>query len=140
MTLVPAHVTFRHMEPSPAAEARIQEEAANLHRYFGRILDCRVVIDAPHRHHRPGGWTFHVGIDVGFPGSRIVVNHEPSLHGAPGQGEAGQVEKRLEPQPDHKDLYVCIRDAFATVRRRLEDHARVERGDIKHHADEEEIL
>jgi len=49
--------------------------------------------------------------------------------------------RHLEPHPDHKDLYVCIRDAFATVRRRLEeDHARVERGDIQHHADEEEIL
>lgn len=30
-------------------------------------------------------------------------------------------------------LYVAIRDAFDTARRRLEDHARRQRGAIKHH-------
>ncbi len=42
-------------------------------------------------------------------------------------------------QPDHNDIHVCIRDAFQAARRRLEDYARLMRGDTKHRAREEAI-
>lgn len=140
MTLIPVQTTFRHMDPSPAVEARIREEAADLERYFGRITSCRVVVEAPHKHHEHSGRAFHIGIEIGVPGSRIVVNHEPSLHSTLVHGEAGEWAKHLEAQPDHTDIYVCIRDAFKSARRQLEDYARVLRGDTKHHAGEEEAL
>lgn len=132
MTLTPAQITFRHMKPSPAAEFRIQEEAADLDRYFSRITSCHVVVEAPHHHHQHGRG-FHVNIVLGVPGSRIVVNHHPSQHSTLVQGDADHCEKHLETEPDHKDLYVCIRDAFAAARRRLEDYARIMRGDTKRH-------
>jgi ribosome-associated translation inhibitor RaiA len=138
MTINPAQVTFRHMDPSPAVEARIQQEAADLDRYFARITSCHVVVDAPHQHHKLGGRTYHISIEIDVPGSKIVVNHEPSLHSTLVQGEAGEWEKHLEAHPDHRDIYVCIRDAFSAARRRLEDYARVLRGDTKHHAPNEE--
>ena len=137
MTLTPVQTTFRHMDPSPAAEARIREEAADLDLCFGRITSCRVTVETPHRHHVHHGRTFHVSIEIHVPGSRIVVNHDPSLHGALVQGEAGAWEKHLETQPEHKDVYICIRDAFKTARRRREDYARILRGDTKHHASED---
>lgn len=127
----PLQITFRHMEVSPAVEARIHEEVAALEHFFNRINSCRVVVEAPHRHHQ-----FHINIDLRVPGSEIVVNHEPSLHGSLARGETDEWEKHLETQPDHKDIYVSIRDAFAAARRQLEDHARVIRGDTKHHAGE----
>jgi ribosome-associated translation inhibitor RaiA len=131
----PLQITFRHMEVSPAVEARIHEEVAALEHFFNRINSCRVVVEAPHRHHQRGRG-FHINIDLRVPGSEIVVNHEPSLHGSLAQGETDEWEKHLETQPDHKDIYVSIRDAFAAARRQLEDHARVIRGDTKHHAGE----
>jgi hypothetical protein len=135
MTLTPVQITFRHMDPLPPAEARIREEAADLDLSFGRITGCHVIIDAPHRHHAKSGRTFHVRIEILVPGSTIVVNHAPSQHSTLVQSKAEEWEKHLETQPDHKDLYVCIRDAFVAARRRLEQYARVLRGDVKHHAD-----
>lgn len=132
MTLTPAHITFRHMKPSSAAEFRIQEEAADLDRYFSRITSCHVVVDAPHHHHQRGRG-FHVNITLSVPGSRIVVNHHPSQHSSLVQSDTDYSEKHLETEPDHKDLYVCIRDAFATARRRLKDNALILRRDTKHH-------
>lgn len=131
----PLQITFRHMEVSPAVEARIHEEVAALEHFFNRINSCRVVVEAPHQHHQRGRG-FHINIDLRVPGSEIVVNHEPSLHGSLARGETDEWEKHLETQPDHKDIYVSIRDAFAAARRQLEDHARVIRGDTKHHAGE----
>ena len=130
----PAQITFRHMDVSPAVEARIREEVAALEHYFNRITSCRVVVEAPHQHHQRGRG-FHINIDLRVPGSEIVVNHEPSLHSTAANSESGEWEKHLETQPDHKDVYVSIRDSFAAARRRLEDYARVLRGDTKHHTE-----
>ena len=138
MNPIPVQVTFRHMAPSPAVEDRILKEAAKLDRYFNRITSCRVVVEEPHRHHEQGGRTYHISMEISVPGSTIVVNHEPSLHSTLVQEEVGEWEKHLELQPDQKDIFVCIRDAFAAARRQLEDYARVLRGDTKHHSGEAE--
>ena len=133
----PLQITFRYMEVSPAVEARVSDEVAALERYYERITSCRVVIEAPHKHHQRGRG-FHISIDLRVPGREIVVNHEPSLHSTLARGEAAELEKHLETQPDHKDIFVSIRDAFAAARRQLEDYARVLRGDTKHHDGEAE--
>jgi cold shock CspA family protein len=41
--------------------------------------------------------------------------------------------KQMETRPERKHLEVAVREAFHAVRRRLEDHARRRRGDIKTH-------
>ena len=126
------------MDVSPAAESRIRLEAARLERYCDRITGCRVVVEAPHRHPERGNG-FHVSIDLRVPGSEIVVAHGPSLHSALSRGGAAETKKQLEPHPDHNDIYVSIRDAFAAARRRLEDYVRLLRGDVKHHSATEEV-
>lgn len=128
----PTQITFRHMAVSPALEARIHEEVTALEHCFSRITSCLVVVEAPHQHHQRGS-EFHIRINLRVPGSEIVVNHEPSLHSTLAKSESGEWEKHLEAHPDHKDVYVAIRDAFAAARRQLEDYARVLRGDVKHH-------
>jgi ribosome-associated translation inhibitor RaiA len=127
------------MDVSPAVEARILEEVAALERYFPRITGCRVVVEAPSRHHQHSQG-FHVGIVLHVPGTEIVVNHEPSPRRTLSGMEAPERVKHLEPHPDHKDAYVSIRDAFAAARRRLEDYARVLRGDTKHRAEASEAV
>ncbi len=111
---IPLQVTFRGMEPSPAVETRVREMAQRLDRYRDRITSCRVVVEAPHRHHHKGK-LYTVAVDVTYPGGEVVVNRGRRFdHG-------------------HEDVYVAMRDAFNAVRRRLQDDTRIRRGDTKVH-------
>jgi ribosomal subunit interface protein len=111
---LPLQISFRDMPPSEAVEAKIRERAARLDRYYDRIMGCRVVVEAPHRHHHQGK-LFHVRIELTIPNGELVVSREPAQHHA------------------HEDVYVAIRDAFNATQRRLADYARRQRGDVKVH-------
>lgn len=111
---LPLQVTFRNMEPSEAIEAKIHERAARLERFAQHIMSCRVVIEAPHKHHHQGK-IFHVRIDTKVPGDELVVSRDPGEHHS------------------HEDVYVAIRDAFDAMQRQLEDFVRRQRGDTKVH-------
>ena len=111
---VPVQVTFRNMQPSPAVRTRVRELAERLERFHGRVMSCRVVVRAPHRHHRKGQ-LYQVSIDLKVPGREIAVNRDPAQHHA------------------HEDVEVAVRDAFNALSRRLEDVARRRRGEVKAH-------
>lgn len=111
---IPLEITFHNMDRSDAVEANIREKADKLERYFDRIVACRVVVEAPHKHRRKGK-LYNVRIDISVPGKEILVNRN---------GPKNQA---------HEDVYVAIRDAFAAAGRQVEDHARKVRGDIKSH-------
>jgi ribosome-associated translation inhibitor RaiA len=124
------------MAPSPAVGAKIREEAAKLEEFYGRITSCRVMIEIPHRSQN-GGYRFHVRIDLTVPGAEVVVNHDPTLHcpiQRPIQSmddeECAKTQKLSTPQ---KDVYMAIRDAFKTARRRLQEYAQRQNGAVKHH-------
>ncbi|WP_126454686.1 HPF/RaiA family ribosome-associated protein [Sulfuriflexus mobilis] len=111
---IPLQITFRNMEPSDAVEAKIREKAAGLEQYAKDIMSCRVIVEAPHKHHHKGN-IYAVIIDVTLPGNEVVVDRNP------GQDHA------------HEDVYVAIRDAFNAVRRQLEDYLRLRRNKVKTH-------
>ena len=121
------------MEPSVAVTERIHEEAAKLDEFFPRITSCRVVVEAPHRHHK-WGELFHVRIDLGVPGNELVVSHEPSVRALLKDEEDAAVRKHIERHPEHRDVFVAIRDAFASARRQLQDYVQRLRGEVKTHA------
>lgn len=110
----PVEITFRDMPRSEAVEAKIREKVARLEEFYEHILACHVVIESPHSHHHQGN-LFHVGIDLTVPDGEIIVNRDPREHHV------------------HEDAYVAIRDAFKAARRKLQDFARKQRGDIKAH-------
>jgi ribosome-associated translation inhibitor RaiA len=112
--LIPVQITFRHMEPSPAVEARARELAGRLERFYESITSCRIVIDTPPAHRNKGG-SFSVRIDVTVPGGELFATSEH------------------EPEGPHTDAYVAMRDAFDDIRRQLEDYGRRQRGDVKRH-------
>lgn len=111
---IPLEIVFRNMDRSDAIEARVREKAQRLERFFENITRCRVVVEAPHRHHRHGK-RYQIGIEIGVPGKKLMVDH------------AGPAD------PAHEDVYVAIRDAFNAATRRLEDHVRTLRGKVKTH-------
>jgi ribosomal subunit interface protein len=108
----PLQITFRDIERSDAIEAHIRDKAAKLETHFEPIMSCRVVVEVPHQHKHQGK-SYNVRIDIGVPGSEIVVNRDRD-----------------------EDVYVALRDAFDAATRQLEDYARRLRRETKAHAQE----
>ena len=129
---LPLQITFRHMAPSEAVAAKISQEAEKLDKFYRRITSCRVVVHAPHHHHKRGT-LYRLTIELGVPGEELVVKHEPDLHGALEHAGEEKQHKHLEPGAPHKDIYVVIRDSFKAARRQLQDYARRQRGNVKAH-------
>ena len=103
-------ITFRDMPPSEALEARIREKAAKFEQFHHHITSCRVTVEESARHQSQGR-QFGVRIEVHVPGRDAIVSR---LH-------------------HHEDPYVALRDAFGAARRRLEESARQDRGEVKVH-------
>ena len=134
---VPVQTTFRHMAASPAVATRVAAEAQKLQRYFDRISHCHVVIVAPHLHHRRGR-CYSMHIELGVPGERLVIDHEPPA--LVRSDAADHVAKSIDGSATHKDIYVVIREAFDAARRRLEDYVRRLRGDVKRHVRDRAVV
>jgi cold shock CspA family protein/ribosome-associated translation inhibitor RaiA len=105
----PLQITSRDFQLTAAMEGQIRQRADDLQLYFPRLTGCHVVVEAPLHHHRKGG-PFNVRIDLRVPGADIVVNHQAA-----------------------DDLSIAIRDSFDAARRRIEDHLRTLRRDVKVH-------
>ena len=129
--ILPVQTTFRNMDYSAALVARIQEEADKLDRYFDRVTSCRVMVEAPHRHHRHGQ-AFHVRIELGVPGKELVVSNDPTLKTGT-HGDERFVTKHTEVNAPHKSVQLAVRDAFKTMRRQLQDYVRTLRHEVKSH-------
>lgn len=95
----PLQITFRHMEPSPAVDARIREHVDHLERFHNDIIRCRVVIEPPSAHHQCAA--FHVTLDLTIPGREFALSNVRDEREA------------------HADVYVAIRDVFDKVKRLL---------------------
>ncbi|HVB38068.1 MAG TPA: HPF/RaiA family ribosome-associated protein, partial [Vicinamibacterales bacterium] len=130
---LPVQITFRNMDRSEALEDEIGRRVAKLETYYGRIMACRVSIERPHRHQQEGN-RFRVRIDLTVPGEEIVISHEsPTLHANLQDLDADKRTKAAEVDAVQKYGRVAIHEAFDTARRRLQDYARRQRGDVKSH-------
>lgn len=109
---IPLQITFRDVESSAAIETHVREKAQKLELFYDRITSCRVVIGMIQKHHHQGK-LYNVRIDLTVPGSEIVINRDKA-----------------------QDVYVAIRDAFDSARRKLDDYGRKQRGDVKAHEPE----
>lgn len=102
----PIQITVRDMAHSEALDARIHEKAAKLSEFHPNITSCRVTVEEAGKQHRQGR-EFCVNLDVRVPGKELVASKTDV------------------------DVYVALREAFAAVKRQLEDHLRVQRGFVK---------
>ncbi len=106
---LPVQITFRDLPRSDAVEAAIMERAERLDRFFEHIMSCRITVGMIQKHKHQGK-LYNIRVDLTIPGSEIVVNRDKA-----------------------EDIYVAIRDAFDATKRKLEEHARRIRGDVKVH-------
>ena len=107
---IPLQVSFHGIAHSDTLYQAIRERAHKLEQYYPHIMSCRVVLELAGRHQRKGK-PYTARIDLKVPGGEIAVTHEHD-----------------------EDVQVALRDAFDAARRRLEDYARTQRGDVKRHA------
>lgn len=96
----PAEIVWHNMDPVPYIAKRVDTRIARLEKFFGRIVRCRVVIEAAHLRHRKGN-QYQVRVEVGTPGGELSINRRPGDDNA------------------HFDLKVAIRDAFDAMERQL---------------------
>jgi len=107
---IPLQISFHGLQHSDDLYNAIREKLAKLDHYYEHITSCRVVLEVSgrHKHH---GKQCAVRIDLKVPGGEIAVTHQHD-----------------------EDLQIALRDAFDAARRRLEDYARTQRGDVKRHS------
>lgn len=108
----PLQITFRGITSSEPIESYVRTRAEKLERFAERITGCHVMIETPHLHKRHG-YHHRVRIDLVVPGDELVVTRDPAAH------------------KEQEDLYASIDAAFDDAQRVLEDHIRVQRGDVK---------
>lgn len=108
--MLPLQITVHNTTLSPATEAHIRQRVQRLSHYYDRIMSSRVTVDVPQRRRRADAELYGIRIDVTVPGDEIVVNRQPRA--------------RLE---------TALDGAFQAMRRRLQDHARRQRGAVKAH-------
>ncbi len=96
---LPLQITSRNVSLSENAEQTIREKAAKLDQFYDRIMGCRVLVEAPHRHQNKG-CHYNVRLDITVPGSELVIKRE-----------------------ENEDLYVAIRDAFDAAKRKVKEFA-----------------
>ncbi|HXU72300.1 MAG TPA: HPF/RaiA family ribosome-associated protein [Polyangia bacterium] len=113
----PVQITYHGLAPSDALTALIHARAAQLERVSERIHSLRVLVDAPHHHHRQGNH-YRVRIEVGVPGGEVVVGHD------------------VDERDADEDAYRAVRRAFDAIRRRLTTTQARTRGRQRAHADE----
>jgi ribosomal subunit interface protein len=106
--MVPFHMISRHVSVSEAVKENIRCRVEKLARHGG-IVSCRVVVEAPHRHHQRG-ISYNVKIDVVVPGGGAIVRRAP-----------------------HRDLYAAVRDAFDAAGRQLHEFGRQRKGQARIH-------
>ena len=109
---VPPEVAFRNVEPTEAVKQLIADGLDDLEEVYDRITSVRVMVEETNPG-RKAGKLNHVRVEIGVPGSEIVVNRNPPEH------------------PASQDLHSAIREAFGIARRQLREFKRRQRGDTK---------
>jgi ribosome-associated translation inhibitor RaiA len=104
---IPVQISVKSMRHTAALDMAIREKAAKLDLYYPKLVSCHVALELAGRHKRHGR-EFVARIGLKVPGGELAVTRQHD-----------------------EDLQVALRDAFRAARRRLEDYARTQRGDVK---------
>lgn len=104
---LPLQISATGVELGSGTESLIRRHAEKLNRYYAHIMGARVVVEVPQRQ-MGDPIVYNVHVDITVPGGEVVVKHQA-----------------------HPELHTAIQRAFDAARRRLQDYARRQRGDVK---------
>ena len=125
-------ITFRNMAAIADLRETIESRIQKLETFCKPILSCRVMIEAPNHHHRKGD-PFHVRIDTTLTDGKVVVKHAESIYPGKSELDSERSRKRRETTSERNCLMLAVRGAFSAARRKLQEHARLRRSDVKTH-------
>ncbi len=100
----PLEIAFHNMQPSAPLEAEIRRQVDRLDQRYGRLVGCRVSVEALHQQHQTGN-LYEVHVILSVPGRDLAVSREP--HKAK--------ERYANP-----DVHASLREAFKAAERQLE--------------------
>jgi cold shock CspA family protein/ribosome-associated translation inhibitor RaiA len=109
---VPPEIAFRNVQATEPLKEAIAAGIDSLEEVYDRLISCRVMVEETNPARRTGKLN-HVRIELSMPGREVVVNRNPPRH------------------PDSQDLFMAVGEAFEIARRRLREHARIQRGEVK---------
>ncbi|HVS14876.1 MAG TPA: HPF/RaiA family ribosome-associated protein [Thermoanaerobaculia bacterium] len=108
----PITISARNLELPPLLETQVREKAEDLARFYPRLVGCSVRLEGPGKHHRRGG-PYDVTIDLRVPdGEPLLITRQ-----------SGEL------------VEVAIKEAFEAATRKLQDFARLQRGQAKRHGE-----
>jgi cold shock CspA family protein len=100
----PLEIAFHNMSTSESLESEIRAHVEKLERRFGRLIGCRVSVEALHQQHQTGN-VYEVHIIMSVPGQDLAVSREPH---------------RAKERYANPDVRTSMRDAFKAAERQLE--------------------
>jgi cold shock CspA family protein/ribosome-associated translation inhibitor RaiA len=100
----PLEIAFHNMQSSEWLEAEIRQHVEKLEKRFGRLIGCRVSVEALHQQHQTGN-IYEVHVILSVPGQDLAVSREPHK----------PKERYANP-----DVRTSVRDAFKAAERQLE--------------------
>jgi ribosome-associated translation inhibitor RaiA/cold shock CspA family protein len=111
-------ITFHNMSSSEALKADILKRIAKLEKFCGRLIFCRVSIEARTKQHRTGN-IYEVHIEMQVPGGHLVVSREPH---------------HIKERRAHTDVRTSIIEAFEAAEAQLRSFGKKRNGEVKVHA------
>lgn len=113
---IPLQIAFKDMDSSDFLEGLIREHVARLEQFHDHIVSCRVVAYIPHKSSETGKPPLGISVEVTVPGSKMIV--------------AKETEERIDSKGGYAPVMTRV---FDKVKRQLEDHREIRRGDVKTH-------
>lgn len=101
---IAVNVAFQGLEASDALRADIERHAGKLERFAHQLQTCDAVVGLEEGRHRQGN-RFRVRLTATLPNGSETA------------------------EKTHADAHVAAHEAFAALRRQIEDFVRVQRGD-----------
>jgi cold shock CspA family protein len=119
---IPMEITWRGLDKNDSVEQEIHQRAEKLERFHDRIVSCRVVVENPHSHQQTGR-PYRVRAVVRVPPNKELVSKRETSGGGP-----------------NENLRTIVREAFDNLERQLKELSEVQRGKVKHHPAQEDMV
>jgi ribosome-associated translation inhibitor RaiA len=116
---IPLEITFHNMRTSQNLSADIRKRVAKLEKFYGRLISCRVSIEARSKQHRKGN-VYEVHVEMHAPHGHLVVSREPH---------------HVKERHARPDVRASVRDAFKAAEEQLRAFGDMQQGEVKQHGD-----